>query len=116
MPVVRIEEVVVRVFVYSYPMKLMVCRSCGDAVQLRREMRQCLCGASCGHYLEDDSTVEQTEGSISLALHNHDLSTALAAFDQAPQDWHPLMVLRAYVNPLCENDVRYVASTKDPAG
>jgi hypothetical protein len=57
--------------------------------------------------LEDGATVEQTEGSVSLALHNHDMRAALDAYLHEPAVWHPLMVFRAYINPRCEADVRY---------
>jgi hypothetical protein len=43
-----------------------------------------------------------------IALHNHDLRDALAALHESPDAWHPLMVFRAYLNPRCETDVRYV--------
>ncbi len=75
---------------------------------MRRQPRSCICGKSSGRYLEDGDTVEQTAGSLSFALHNHDLRTAIEVFDQAPQQWHPLFVFRAYLNPLGEPDVRYV--------
>jgi hypothetical protein len=97
-------------------MKLMVCRSCGDVVLLRREPRQCACGQAQGRYLDDNSTVEQTEGTLSIALHNHDLRAAIDAFDVTPDGWHPLMVFRAYLNPLCETDVRYVPAADPPPG
>jgi len=96
-------------------MKLMVCRSCGDVVQLRPEQRKCICGASSGRYLEDGSTVEQTEGTISLALNNHDFRTAVAALAESPNAWHPLMIFRAYINPHSETDVRYVAAEEPTA-
>jgi hypothetical protein len=89
-------------------MKLMLCRQCGDVVQMRPELRACACGKSRGRYLADQATVEQTEGSLSIALHNHDLRTAVQAFDENPGPWHPLIVFRAYLNPLSENDVQYV--------
>ncbi len=89
-------------------MKLLLCRVCGDVVKLSPTPRSCGCGASSGRYLEDESTVEQTEGSISIALHNHDLRAAIEAFDSTEAGWHPLMVLRAYVNPRDEPDVKYV--------
>lgn len=88
-------------------MKLLLCTACGDVVQMRPEERTCACGASRGRYV-DNETVEQTAGSISIALHNHDLHAALQAFHADPTAWHPLMVLRAYINPTCEPDVRYV--------
>ena len=89
-------------------MKLLVCRNCGDVILMRPEARSCFCGKSSGRYLEDKSTVEQTAGTLSIALHNHDFHTAVAAFDEAPAGWHPMFVFRAYLNPLCETDVRYV--------
>src|SRR5688572_2355068 len=89
-------------------MKLLLCRECGDVVAMRHEPRSCACGAAMGRYLDDRATVVQTEGSISIALHNHDLRAALDGFDESPDAWHPLMVLRAYVNPRCETDVVYV--------
>lgn len=94
-------------------MKLMLCRACGDLVLMRPQPRRCLCGKAIGQYLEDNSTVVQTTGTLSIALHNHDLRTAVEAFDEAPGPWHPLMVFRAYLNPLSESDVRYVSP--DPA-
>ncbi|MEJ7599407.1 MAG: hypothetical protein WKG01_15985 [Kofleriaceae bacterium] len=92
-------------------MKLLLCRDCGDVIRMRPEVRACFCGAASGRYV-DDELVEQTEGSISIALHNHDLRTALDAFDQSPDGWHPLMVFRAYLNPRSEPDVRYVPSAR----
>jgi isochorismate pyruvate lyase len=94
-------------------MKLLICRECGDLVQMRPEARRCFCGASSGKYLEDNSTVQQSAGSFSLALHNHDFRAAIEAFVENPNIWHPLMVLRAYLNPLCENDVEYVSEAED---
>lgn len=88
-------------------MKLLLCLECGDVVRMRPESRTCVCGKSSGRYV-DDEVVEQTAGSVSLALHNHDLRAALDALIQQPDSWHPLMVLRAYVNPQCEPDVRYL--------
>lgn len=88
-------------------MKFMICRECGDIVLMRLQERTCLCGKSSGRYLEDRSTVQQSEGTLSLALDNRGLQDAVAVFDQAPQLWHPLMVFRAFLNPLCESDVRY---------
>ena len=97
-------------------MKLMLCRHCGDVVKMRAEARTCICGRSKGRYLEDNATVEQTEGSLSLALHNYDLRTAVEAFDESPAAWHPLMVFRAYLNPLSETDVRYVPAESPASG
>ncbi len=90
-------------------MKLMLCLECGDVVQLRIEPRACFCGAARGRYHEDGVNVEQTEGSISLALHNGDLRTAVATFRKAPELWRPSFCFRAYINPLCESDVRYLS-------
>jgi hypothetical protein len=91
-------------------MKLLLCLDCGDVVLLRPEHRTCFCGAAGGHYLEDRATVEQTAGSVSIALHNHDLRDAIQALHANPTAWNPLMVFRAYINPHCETDVRYVAA------
>jgi hypothetical protein len=93
-------------------MKLLMCPSCGDVVRMRKELRRCGCGASSGRYLDDNSTVEQTEGTISIALHNHDLQTAVDVWRDAPSAWHPLMVFRAYLNPTSEPDVVYVPRTQ----
>jgi hypothetical protein len=95
-------------------MKLLLCLACGDVVQMRPELRTCICGESSGRYLEDKSTVEQTEGSVSLALHNHDLRAAIEALSESPNAWHPLMVFRAYVNPVSEPDVKF-RSRESPA-
>jgi hypothetical protein len=85
----------------------MLCPECGDVVLMRPEPRTCFCGASSGRYLDDRATVVQSEGTASIALHNHDLRAALEALRASPDAWHPLMVLRAYVNPRCETDVQY---------
>lgn len=96
-------------------MKLMLCRECGDVVRLYpKAWRRCACGASKGRYLEDNSTVEQTVGSLSIALDNHGLRDAITVWDQANTAWHPLMVFRAFLNPTCESDVRYVEPEPEP--
>lgn len=89
-------------------MKLLLCLDCGDVVALRPELRTCACGAVKGRYLEDLATVEQSEGSISIALHNGDLKAAIEAFGRTPDAWRPAFCFRAYLNPRCETDVRYV--------
>jgi hypothetical protein len=75
---------------------------------MRPEPRSCFCGVSTGRYLEDGNTVEQTRGTVSIALNNHDLRDAFGAFQADPAAWHPLMVFRAYLNPHSETDVVYV--------
>ncbi|MEV0459041.1 hypothetical protein [Catellatospora methionotrophica] len=95
-------------------MKLMVCRSCGDVILMRQEQRSCWCGASSGRYLDDRSTVEQSAGTLSIALDNTGLRDAVSAYDAAPDGWHPLMVFRAFLNPLSESDVRYVPLSAPP--
>jgi hypothetical protein len=92
-------------------MKLLLCRKCGDVILMRPELRACSCGAASGRYI-DNETVVQTENTISIALHNHDLRAAIEAFDRSPDAWHPLMVFRAYINPRCEPDVRYIEPTE----
>jgi hypothetical protein len=92
-------------------MKLMYCPTCGDLVLLRIAPRTCACGAATGRYLEDRATVEQTHGSISIGVHNGDLQTAIATYRKTPEVWRPAFCFRAYLNPLCEADVRHV-----PAG
>lgn len=99
---------------YDGGMKLMLCRACGDVVKLHPEPRRCLCGAATGRYLDDQATVEQTEGTLSIALHNHELRDAVDAYDQRADAWHPLMVFRAFLNPRSEPDVRFVADPAPP--
>ena len=94
-------------------MKLLLCLDCGDVVALRTELRTCACGAVQGRYLEDRATVEQTEGSISIALHNGDLKAAIEAFGRTPDAWRPAFCFRAFLNPRCEPDVRYVPPKTD---
>lgn len=89
-------------------MKLLLCLDCGDVVALRRELRTCACGAVRGRYLEDLATVEQSEGSISIALHNGDLGAAIEAFRKAPDAWRPAFCFRGFLNPRSEPDVRWV--------
>jgi GNAT superfamily N-acetyltransferase len=95
-------------------MKLMCCRTCGDVVAMSRQQRSCKCGEAAGRYV-DDSLVVQTEGTLSIALDNHGLRAAIAAFERAPEPWHPLMVFHAYLNPRSETDVRYVATSAEVA-
>ena len=78
------------------------------------EAHGCLCGAATGRYLDDQATVEQSEGTLSIALHNHDLRDAVAAYDEHADAWHPLMVFRAYLNPRSEPDVRFVPAAPPP--
>lgn len=94
-------------------MKLLFCPQCHDVVQMRMETRACLCGASRGRYLADRSTVEQTAGSLSLALHNHDFAQAREVYAQNTESWSPFFVMRAYLNPTREDDVRWVAEVSD---
>ena len=47
-------------------------------------------------------------GALSLALHDHDLATAKQVFAERPDGWSPFFVMRAYLNPTCEQDVRWV--------
>jgi hypothetical protein len=89
-------------------MKLLLCLSCADVIKMNAKIRHCQCGQSSGRYLDDGSTVEQSHGSISIALHNHELRDAISAFHSDPRQWHPLMVFRAFLNPLSENDVIYL--------
>jgi hypothetical protein len=95
-------------------MKLLLCLDCGDVLALRPEPRRCACGAVEGRYLDDLSTVEQSEGSISIALHNGDLRAAIEAFRSTPDAWRPASCFRAYLNPRCEPDVRYVPTDPRP--
>ena len=88
-------------------MKLLLCLNCADVVLMRGETRHCQCGQSSGRYLEDGSTVEQTPGSMSIALDNYGLRDAISVFHDNPNEWHPLMVFRAFLNPLSEQDVVY---------
>lgn len=89
-------------------MKLLLCLDCADVVKMNAQLRQCQCGKSSGRYLDDGSTVEQTRGSISIALHNQELLDAVGVFHSNPREWHPLMVFRAFLNPLSEPDVVYL--------
>jgi hypothetical protein len=88
-------------------MKLMFCPRCGDVLAMRAEQRACACGLARGGYLDDESTVVQSQGSISLALHNGDFRFAVEKFRESPRIWRPAFCLRAYLNPLSEVDVRY---------
>lgn len=89
-------------------MKLLLCLDCADLVKMGAQTRFCQCGKASGRYLEDGSTVEQTRGSISIALHNHELRDAISIFHSNPREWHPLLVFRAFLNPLSETDVVYL--------
>lgn len=96
-------------------MKLLMCTACFDVVRVRPEPRSCSCGVTTARYI-DNENVEQTAGSVSIALHNHDLRTALEAYAQAPDAWHPLFVFRAYINPTTEPDVRFIAAEPPKTG
>lgn len=89
-------------------MKLLLCLNCADVILMRGQTRHCQCGQSSGRYLDDGSTVEQTRGSMSIALDNHGLRDAISVFHSNPHSWHPLMVFRAFLNPLSEPDVIYL--------
>jgi len=94
-------------------MKLLLCPRCGDIVLVRRTPRSCVCGATRARYLADNNTIEQTRGSVSLALHGHELRDAVQIFAEQPEAWHPLFVFRAFLNPRCEADVRWVDEVPD---
>jgi len=78
-------------------------------VSLLPEKRFCKCGKSWGNYLEDNSTTVQTYPSLSLGLANPDFQQALNAFVENPNYFSPVLAIRAWVNPLSESDVTFVA-------
>jgi hypothetical protein len=90
-------------------MKLMYCAHCADIVRLFPEKRFCRCGRSWGQYLEDGATTVQTYPSLSLGLANPDVSAAMHTFDGDPQYFSPALAIRCWINPLSEQDVKYVA-------
>jgi hypothetical protein len=90
-------------------LKLLYCAHCGDIVRLYPEKRSCLCGKSWGYYLEDHATTVQTYPDLSLGISNQDFQAAFDAFLEHPDHFSPLLALRAWVNPLSEPDVKFVA-------
>ena len=90
-------------------LKLLYCVHCGDVVRLFPEKRFCKCGKSWGNYLEDNSTTVQTYPSLSLGLANPDFQQALNAFVENPNSFSPVLAIRAWINPLSESDVTFVA-------
>lgn len=90
-------------------MKLLYCVHCGDVVRLFPEKRFCKCGKSWGNYLEDNSTTVQTYPSLSLGLANPDFQQALNAYVENPNYFSPVLAIRAWINPLSESDVTFVA-------
>ena len=88
-------------------MKLLLCGHCGDVVRLFSERRTCKCGKSWGNYLEDGSTAVQSNHTLSLGLHNHDLNSAIQAFNEDSNSFSPLVWIRAWINPVSEPDVVY---------
>jgi hypothetical protein len=57
-------------------------------VKMGGQPRHCQCGQSSGRYLDDGSTVEQTLGSLSIALHNHELRDAISVLHDNANEWH----------------------------
>lgn len=89
-------------------MKLLYCLECQDIVRLSPEWRSRRCGRSWGHYLEDHKTTIQIRNSLSLAIDGNDFNQAIRALFEQPHSFSPLVFLRAWLNPLCEQDVQYV--------
>lgn len=58
-------------------MKLLYCQRCGDVVALRLESRTCICGASNGHYKEDQLHVVIKGPCVPLGFANGSFHRAL---------------------------------------
>jgi hypothetical protein len=88
--------------------KLLYCVHCHDIVRLFPEKRFCKCGKSWGNYLEDRMTTVQTYPSLSLGIANPDFTAAEAAWGRDPNSWSPGIMMRCWVNPASEADVKFV--------
>jgi hypothetical protein len=89
-------------------MKLLYCGYCSDIVKLFSERRSCRCGRSWGQYLEDNSTTIQTTNTLSLGIANPDFGRAVEVFQSTPEHFSPELSLRCWINPISEDDVRFV--------
>lgn len=89
-------------------MKLLICMECGDIIRLFSEKRHCKCGRSWGHYLDDQITAVQTSNAYSLGIANPDLRKALEVFAANPDDFSPMLSVRAWINPVSGPEIRYV--------
>jgi len=89
-------------------LKLLYCGHCGDVIRLFPEKRYCRCGKSWGQYLEDNATTVQTYPSLSLGIANPDFQLALKTFVENSNYFSPVMVIRCWVNPTSEPDVRFI--------
>ncbi|MBB6053120.1 hypothetical protein [Armatimonas rosea] len=89
-------------------MKLLFCGYCHDIVRLFPERRTCHCGRSWGQYLEDNSTTIQTANTLSLGIANPDFWRAVEVYQESPEHFSPELSMRAWINPLTEEDVRYI--------
>lgn len=89
-------------------MKLLYCGHCGDIVRLFPEKRSCRCGKSWGYYEEDNATTVQTYPGLSLGIANPDFETALNTFVENPRYFSPALVMRCWVNPISEADIKFV--------
>jgi hypothetical protein len=58
-------------------MKLILCTACNDVLSLRREARNCLCGQSGGHYLEDGLHARIWGNCIPIGIANDSLLEAI---------------------------------------
>ena len=95
-------------------MKLLFCGYCHDIVKLFPERRTCQCGRSWGHYLDDNATTVQSTNTLSLGLANSDFWRAVEVFQENPAPFSLELVMRAWINPLSESDVKYVKPEEKP--
>lgn len=58
-------------------MKLLMCNDCSDVFSLRYEVRNCVCGKSGGHYLEDGLHAVIWGECIALGFANDSFVTAI---------------------------------------
>jgi hypothetical protein len=86
----------------------MYCGHCHDVVKLFPEKRTCRCGKSWGRYLDDNSTTVQTWPGLSIGIANPDFNQSIAAFNEDPERFSPMLSMRCWINPVSEPDVTFV--------
>tara|TARA_R100000081_G_C4727261_1_gene121409 strand:+ start:275 stop:652 length:378 start_codon:yes stop_codon:yes gene_type:complete len=59
-------------------MKLLLCNTCGDIIQLSKSTRTCQCGSCGGHYKEDGVNAIYYGPAIPIGFHNSSFTDAIS--------------------------------------
>lgn len=86
-------------------MKLLHCPNCGDAFRLTAEMRFCSCKANFGLRMDDDKTVQVSNGAVVMGIPDPALQAALNAMPESGRG----VIVQTFILPKNCSTVRRVS-------